>query len=689
MIESLNNYRAIEITLNVTAPVIVVPCNPVVKNSDVLVLDLGQLSLRTNNQEKKALAQVSEELVKLHEDDKIASHMGLYDTFQLELANIEMFMCQGGVDWRQSKSKSVILQPADLSLLVERCVIMDVFFSLPSMKFSGQLQEINVTISNLVYQQIMSLIQSFTGEMKSTAALEHKQGSESDQVYPALANRALKERKEENGDLVDEEAFLTERDLEKMLGSEKEAQTVLDEFDENKDGGMNGDEFNKWWSNRKKKLKNKQVMVGTFTIPKIAFTVSNDTKDKKIDVLTLTINGLDVSLLKRSYDLAVDTKLQSIQVENKMTQYKDSRYLISTGAQLSGQEELKYGNPKSSFFLLRYSQIDEKSPDYFETKIASVIQVEAETLKINLEPESVRDMGIFFLKDFLGDSKRAQDNSKDEIKTERKEAKDKKENDEENKIERAEFTKMLVNAKFGKLTLRLNWKDEPFSETNICGMRAEFNQYVKSQSIKLLLSEIEILDLTEAGHLHTQILQTTNEGINLENEKSLFAIFYDTFHPSEKEYPGYQQALQANLQGLRFTMLLRFINEIQAYALFGPIGELIDVIHPPQDQEDTEKAAKESKNEGIIQKKKKEKAKGDPSSNYSSLKNSFGTIGSCLTKNHRKTLNIFRHLSIILHWIMLWCQTKLRMIHPIKECKLLSVLSELIRSFTPVVVRKS
>ena len=131
--DALSMHSAVDLNLDLTAPIIVVPLDPRNPSSDVIVLNLGHLQLSTELRDK---AEVRDTLRTLRQrqaeeggDVDADTRARLFDLYHVVISRTSVLLSAQGPHWRLDPSPSYLLEPLDLRLDVQSAISKDVNWS--------------------------------------------------------------------------------------------------------------------------------------------------------------------------------------------------------------------------------------------------------------------------------------------------------------------------------------------------------------------------------------------------------------------------------------------------------------------------------------------------------------------------------------------------------------------------------
>ena len=131
--DALSTHSAVDLSVDLTAPLIVVPLDPLSAVSDVLVLNLGQLQLSTQLRGKAEVRDTLHTLRMLQAEGsgQLDEHVRarLYDLYHLAISRTSILLSALGPRWAEDPSPSYLLDPLDLRLDVQSAISKDTHWS--------------------------------------------------------------------------------------------------------------------------------------------------------------------------------------------------------------------------------------------------------------------------------------------------------------------------------------------------------------------------------------------------------------------------------------------------------------------------------------------------------------------------------------------------------------------------------
>eukprot|EP00457_Paulinella_chromatophora_P000029 gb/GEZN01000029.1/.p1 GENE.gb/GEZN01000029.1/~~gb/GEZN01000029.1/.p1 ORF type:complete len:3687 (-),score=441.49 gb/GEZN01000029.1/:130-11190(-) len=626
--DSLKQYSAMQIELDLDAPTVLMPVDPTKSCGDLLVCDLGLMKFETFNQDKDVLRSLTKRLS--DGDGNIApkDRDQCYDRFEIQISNVRMFLIDAQ-EWKSGRQAErhmrggdiaspvdatvaldYIFLPIDIGLTVRKCAATG-FPSLPDMKVHGKLPLLSVSLSSSNYHRLLRLGASFSNAQSDAIASDSSsissEQAELPQVPPlarllsqsSLDNASLVEQLAASGtnkETVSRQAELSLLDLIALLGTEAKAVEVMKQIDLDGDGSVTGEEFHIWWEQQKKDLKHQEHLDLSFTIPKIELLISHDRKQGlPLPVLRAEIKGIEMQMKQRYFDTTLTLQINAVALIDELTGLGP---LLHTAAPLGlpssskSQSSLVAPPPEpEDFFLVQYKQISDDSPDW--EKVDKTVRVQAGAVIVRLNPESLKALTLFFLKEFLAEPeasvpKRGRSRSRTSsasslVSSAPSNPKPSPLPAPSDASTKADHDRQMLQTQFNFGALRIlllihppgALKKEPSLLTEIAalGFESKIIQRTGSMDAEVLLQDFAVIDRSPKGREYPDIIKP------LVSEKNsavsqLVKVIYRTLDPRLISSSGCTAELNAEFSGLRIVFLNRYVQELVQFATSGPMAEL-------------------------------------------------------------------------------------------------------------------
>nr|CAB3267621.1 vacuolar protein sorting-associated protein 13A-like [Phallusia mammillata] len=372
----MENRSVLEVGIRLSSSYIVIPRNGIFQDdSDVLVLDLGELCLESDNQGRTPMMKKKNEALDLEE-----MRAKVYDNFTIDLKKIQLLLGTRGENWRSARqldsSSMHVLEPINLQVLFQKCMITN-DSALPKIKIKGEIPMLSLQMSDRKLQDALVLVESIP---LPPSDVQQKQ------TEIMVSESWKKISKEDNAAL--------EKALSPNLNTSKQSLFSEDEefFTAESDIGSDADEKIVRRALVAKEESDKQMtdLELTFCIKKMSVTITEELNtETRSDILVLEVGTMSLSMIARTWDTNIVVYLQSI--STKLLQFTEPDgsplYLINSEA------------PVGSKHLLHVEmlQVKPQSPE-FETTHNSTEQkilIKFGTLKLGLHAQATKKLMDF------------------------------------------------------------------------------------------------------------------------------------------------------------------------------------------------------------------------------------------------------------------------------------------------------
>eukprot|EP00808_Paulinella_micropora_P000973 g79679.t1 len=611
--DSLEQYSAMQVELDMEAPTLLLPVDPCKEATDLLVCDLGCIRLKTINQDKDVIRDLTERLSAGDGTTLPQDHQKFYDRFDVQISHVNMFFTDLK-NWQTlqeernqlSASRSsldsfagvdFIFRPVDIGLTIFKCAVTG-FVSLPNTKVTGKLPLLSIALSSSKYHRLLRLAASFS--TPPSAASSSQTASSGQPPLPRARSltrstsssdeAALVEQLATGGtdkDKVSKQAELSLLDLIALLGTEAKAQDVMKKIDMDGDGKVTGKEFNTWWEEQKGQLKSQERLDLSFLLPKIELLISDDSKGAPVLVVRAEITGIDLHVKQRYFDMDVGLHIRAVALLDELTRLGP---LIETTAAPTDNSQPQHRRAQSQewagddFFLVKYTSIAKESPDW--KNVDSTLSVTAGSVILRVNPDSIKALAVFFVKVFLKDPEamqaepsalsadlRARPSSAASPRSPSQGALP----DPAGPASNAQREKLRAQFRFGALRVLLLVKQPPakelamLSEIAVIGFGTKFIQRTGSMDAEVRLESFAVLDRSPLGRDYPEVICSSTSESAL---RELVQITYCTFDKRTIQDGNAAAELKIELSGLRIVFLMRYLQEMVQFGTAGPIAEL-------------------------------------------------------------------------------------------------------------------
>jgi len=566
------------IDIRIKAPCIVIPENPTDPKSSVLVLDLGTLLLKSRLATGGATKEKIQSLVATANSQKDLTEdyrMSLYDCFSVELADLSLFLGEGGPNWRQNNKRMMILDPLSIPLRLDNA-ISPALVSLPSINANGKISEVKMIVSALRVRRLLKISEALSAPSAPKAASGLDVPRSSRQLSGKNKRRRSSEIKAK--DEKEKLAKAVEEEKKKIAESEKPD------------------------------FRNTNYCVA-MEIESVNLVIINDLESKAVDILKLKIGRISASYRQREYDMEAGLGVRSISIEDCVQTHGEAfRYMVSTNEDSKAiralVEDLKEKTSKTeskalqrdaeNFISVGVKTIQPEAKDIYDN-CNSEVELHVGTLVLATNHESLPKMAYFFSYQLMPPAKKTEDEDEIEIlhpaqgdvpEPEEEAPEGKKGEDYfgqavasykarhgELKRETNEIFLTKVNASFESLQVILCTEGKVLTRALISDFSASYTDSDEHKRAHVSLDGIWIRDLTGEAPLYPFMIECTKGkrlidiNVHMRNKDLYKPEEYDDLksdYLTVKQTPKVE--LQGRISGVKVTFLNRFVAELMGYA---------------------------------------------------------------------------------------------------------------------------
>ena len=622
--DALSKHATLDLQVQLTAPVIAVPIDPLSANSDVLVLNLGQVNINTDVvQSKQDIADTLQTLSDINTaaeaqlSDAVKGR--LYDHYRMTVSHTSLALSSRGPQWREDAHSAYLLTPLDLTVDLALCISRDVN-QLPNIKVTGQLPHLSLTISNRQLARLTAFVDTFGQIQQLPQALtctldgEHQQAN----TEPAVSitphstqfeDRSIASNRAACGAESSEKQLDVDDLTELMNGDSQRAREVLAAIDKDGDGVVEWSEFVSWEHRRQRSRAHKQLFEARFTLQEAALCIEREASDGlgEAEVIVVArVSSVDLRLLKETYLTRVGVSIGRLSAQ-EMSPQAEGRLLLDTDIAASAADATSTSSVTSQsvaplergFIVVDLVHMAQESPDFEARRIESSVDVRVGELKLLIDVASAYRLGSFVLFEMLPAA--TSSTSSTVLPS----------TSQQQPIvpvtpavssphpiaaasptgrSRSYQTRLVLHASFQRLSVLVGVGRELVSELHVSGCEVDVRQYLHALSATARLQAITLRDCTVAGRRYANVLTSLVDASkpdqpmdkqqrSSDDDTALITLQYDTYSPLDQadddNSDGAEAALRARIRGLQFVVLRRFIDENLALLLTGPVAQLI------------------------------------------------------------------------------------------------------------------
>ncbi|GAM18638.1 hypothetical protein SAMD00019534_018130 [Acytostelium subglobosum LB1] len=514
---ALDTHKVLGLSVKIQAPVIILPESVKTPTANALILDLGSLTVKSDpanqNIKGKVVSNTSEE--------------GFYDKFNISLESIQLLLVNDTKSWNdkrvQIEQKTHIIDKFDVHLQIHSCVQQD-SITLTKLKVHGELPQLSILVSDSKIKQLLCMAETMAADWKQPAP------AVSLADHPIVPSTVVTRSK------------------------------VIDVL------SQQSDDQNKASSSSIETLINHKKISLHFKVTRISVTVSRES----INLICLSVHGLDVAFALRTFDAVGKVKLDRLDIDDLYTQCKLKKLATSNPS-----KDLHGVSNNTSLVQVNFKQFQPNSPEY--KKIDMTLDVNFQSFYLVCNPMTIKQLLILALSfeskklpDVSGKPGNASPSIASQPTTPAKQLATPK------KRLPSEFIAIQVTASINSLGVLLNQEDDSrlgvFSINEINVSTTMFKD--TRMSVAGSLGSIVVEDLTDTPSLYKRIIAPHDE------HESMLNFGFNTHPKHLANYSGFDSSFNANIKSIVINTQLGFIMQVQSYVLGGMLDPILNKPKP-------------------------------------------------------------------------------------------------------------
>jgi len=450
-------HKTMDVSVDVHAPCVLVPLDASNLNSSLVVLDLGNISLRSElrpkkkegeEEEKKVIDEkaTEEKIAKAEAEAAAQEKQGqpkelikkedtiMYDKYKLDISNIKVVMTNMYADgigkrfWREERKPEMpesvrVVDDLSFGIALYMCIQPNEL-TLASLVVDGEIPDVSVCVPLSLYDKVMEFVKAFVPPSPASNDVVVSTPADEKPAETVAYDRILGSSEEQNNGAL-EVPMETEQDKEK-------------EKEEDAKNGLTPEQ-------KQRLLKHHKKIEASFVIRKITLLLrATPDHEEEQDLLRFSIEEVGAYAAVRTWSTNVSARIGALNVEDCIAVKAGCKvpYLI-TSKRVSASEELSRGEEKD-LLSVEMTQSQRDTPTYKNVDLDVAAHFAQLFVVVNQEYLSTTVRVVLdFLKKLQLESKKEDEKklleaaSKDEAKEEKVET-EKAESKEEPKEEKKE-----------------------------------------------------------------------------------------------------------------------------------------------------------------------------------------------------------------------------------------------------------
>jgi vacuolar protein sorting-associated protein 13A/C len=594
---ALENHKTIDVVLDISAPIIIIPEDVTARKCQHVVLDAGHIGVRSVLAPQEAIDAVRSKTSKQYTDSDYKQLEDLmYDRFFVKLESAQLVMgndlesCLRSLEGSTTMDHNLhLLERINLNFTVHNSILPSAP-NLTKVKVTGHLPTLRVNFSDRKYHQLMAVV--------DVAIPNFDDEDEQDGASPRITR--IEDIPEADTSGADERRRSLSRSGEKRaakLGNETEALDLNKErrsriasqmrgeddylVDDDDDDSFEDAEDVKT-DHINAHQKNFEL---NFVVDQLQASIFKSNADiSKPDRLLVeaTFEGFFFGLAVLPYQLNVDVGLRSLQLEDKIVDHGPAfKYLLTSktvddgqsvgGAKTHGKDSKEadgQSTPTSSKDLVKvqYIRVQPDSPEFMSVYegIDQSINVELSTINIMLTRVSILAVYDWIMTTFVPheEPQKQQQASRAEAGPQGKgpteEHSKERSGQEVSSDNEPRKEKLRIRVKLTSVVLRLNNDGTLLSTLTLS--TADVAVFLRGATLRVAarLGSLLLLDNTQRDTAAPEFKKL----LSIEGDE-LADFSYETFDPEDSaSYPGYDSSIWLRSGSLRFTFMEEPIRDL-------------------------------------------------------------------------------------------------------------------------------
>jgi len=543
---ALEEHKTINASIDLQAPIIIIPEKITEKSTLCMIVDAGHLSLRSDLIDKNTLKDIQSKQKKQYSDEDFEQLESLmYDKFNLKLKSTQVLIGPGIEATRaeldsESHSKNMhLIDRINMEFLLENSIIPK-DPNITKTRISGNLPVLHASLSDMKYKNLMKLIDTAIPKFDADDEKTSTKLPESN-TRPSIAEARAKRKSVQLLERPKSEAITDhESDLEEIEEKEKAEQAVKPQDSEKSvQKSTKPDEHVGNIHQRTFELK--------FVVEKLqASLYKSDSDDTKPDQLLaeLVAERFQFDFYLRPFDMVAEVILQNLYIDDHVEDEPLPEFKQIISSKGFAAEENK------DLFTVKFIKVNPESPEFMSTYegIATNLDVNVSTINIVVTRKTLLTLLDFVLTTFTSpgdqaasstDESRALQDANGEGSAPAASSQNTQADKTRIKAQLKSIALILNNDGVRLATLSLNSGD--------VGMLIDDG----TMQLKARLGSLSLVDDVNQGAPEDSPLRRL---IAIEGDE-LADFKYETFNTEKENYPGYDTAIFLRSGSIKINFL--------------------------------------------------------------------------------------------------------------------------------------
>ena len=545
---ALEEHKTLNASLDVQAPLIIIPESITKESALCLILDAGHVSLNSELVDKDTMRDIQSKQKKQYSDQDFRQLEGLmYDKFLLKLDSTQLLIgpgIQATKDQLKAKDDPQnyhIIDRINMDFTLETSIIPKAS-DLTKTRISGHLPVLHASISDKKYKNLMKLIDIAIPKFESDESLDGRTKA------PTAKNKAPSAEKSKVAAVMNKERSKSVSTPQQDLDLDNESDHEADENAKSPTKSVDGEEINLHQRN----------FEFEFTVDKLQGSLyRSDPDESKPDQLLveLVAEHFYLDFYLRPYDMVAEVLLKSLNVEDYIDEDPSPEFKKIISSQGFGVDENK------DLFDLKFVKVNNDSPEFLSTYegIATNLDVSMSTLNLVVTRKTLLTLLDFVLVTFASPDPSPPPKAIEDTKDSKKEQ-------DVTPSKTPGSDKIRIKIVLDSIALILNNDGIRLATLTLNTANVGLFLVGGSMNVAARLGNLSLVDDINQGASEDSSLRqlVAIQGDELADFK------YQTFDAKDQEYPGYDSKIYLRSGSIKVSFLEEpFRKIIQFLVKFG------------------------------------------------------------------------------------------------------------------------
>ncbi|CAG8475084.1 9038_t:CDS:10, partial [Acaulospora morrowiae] len=402
---ALEEHKTIDLKIDMSAPIIIIPESCTKKDAQVVVLDSGHISVESKLVKKAVISEIQSKTSSSYDegDFKLLKSL-MYDKFSVQLSSTQLLVgqsverCLAQIRDADSSYDLHFIDRINMQFMVEMSILPRAS-NLTRFRVSGHLPLLKANFSDRKYKIIMNIIDkvspsSSTKEETPVTVIPEEKSSLSKVAKEFLREKRMQWERAKHRDSV----VMAEK---LGLGKALQELVIIDEDDEEADEFFDAQDTDS--SNNSKA--NQRTFEFEFRVDKFIANVKKadpDPNKPEVMLVDMVFQHFGLNYVQGAFDMSAEVVLKSLSIEDKMSENgTEFKHIAASEG---------YGNTPSDdskdLVHVKYSKVNSRSPEYM-TKYEGIdqsVDIEMSTINVIVTRKTILTLYNYVLDTFTSSS---------------------------------------------------------------------------------------------------------------------------------------------------------------------------------------------------------------------------------------------------------------------------------------------